>query len=90
VIGGSGRQRSARLAAEYAAEYNVAFATQEQISAAFRGVAAACADAGRSADSMRWSVGHRTNASAVYLQLLDIDDLDQLALLADTVLPQIE
>ena len=42
--------------AEYAAEYNVAFATQEQISAAFRGVAAACAGAGRSADSMRWSV----------------------------------
>lgn len=29
-------------------------------------------------------------ASTVYLQLLDFDDLDQLALLADTVLPQIE
>ena len=29
-------------------------------------------------------------ASTVYLQLLDLDDLDQLALLADTVLPQIE
>ena len=29
-------------------------------------------------------------ASTVYLQLLDLDDLDQLALLADAVLPQIE
>jgi hypothetical protein len=39
---------------------------------------------------MRWSVGHRTSASTVYLQLLDLDDLDQLALIADTVPPQIE
>ena len=135
VMGGSGRPRSARLAAKYAAEYNVAFATQEQISAALGGVAAACADAGRSADSMRWSVAQTVccgrdeaevsrradaigrnpadlrefglggtpnelverigefadlGASTVYLQLLDLDDLDQLALLADTVLPQIE
>jgi F420-dependent oxidoreductase-like protein len=135
VMGGSGRQRSARLAAEYAAEYNVAFATQEQISAAFRGVAAACADAGRSAASMRWSVAQTVccgrdeaevsrradaigrnpaelrefglggtpnelierigefadlGASTVYLQLLDLDDFDQLALVADTVLPQID
>jgi F420-dependent oxidoreductase-like protein len=56
VMGGSGRPRSTRLAAEYAAEYNVAFATVDKVSAAFRGVEAACADADRPAESMRYSV----------------------------------
>ena len=37
VMGGSGRPRSARLAAEYAAEYNVAFASLDVVSVAFRG-----------------------------------------------------
>jgi alkanesulfonate monooxygenase SsuD/methylene tetrahydromethanopterin reductase-like flavin-dependent oxidoreductase (luciferase family) len=37
IMGGSGRARSAQLAAEYAAEYNVAFAPREKITDAFRG-----------------------------------------------------
>jgi F420-dependent oxidoreductase-like protein len=134
VMGGWGRPRSARLAAQYAAEYNVAFAAQEQIHAAFDGVAAACARAGRPANSMRYSVAQtvccgrddaevsrraaaigrdlaelRTSglggtpkelvqriaefadlgASTVYLQVLDLDDLDHLELIAEAVLPHV-
>ncbi len=134
IMGGSGRARSAALAARYADEYNVAFAPAEKISAAFHGVQAACADAGRPAASMRYSVAQTVccgrdhaevsrradaigrdaaelresglggtpgelvdrigeyaelGASTVYLQLLDLDDLDHLELIADTVLPQV-
>lgn len=56
IMGGRGRARSARLAAQYAAEYNVAFDSVENISQAFAGVAAACADAGRPPEAMRYSV----------------------------------
>src|SRR5215207_163090 len=56
IMGGSGRARSAALAARYAAEYNSAFAPAEKISVAFAGVQSACADAGRPADSIRYSV----------------------------------
>ena len=134
IMGGSGRARSARLAAQYAAEYNVAFDSAENISQAFAGVASACSDAGRPPESMRYSVaqtvccgrddaevnrraeaiGHDVaelrrlgcagtpaeviddigrfadlGASTVYLQLLDLDDLDHLELIAETVLPQV-
>jgi F420-dependent oxidoreductase-like protein len=134
VMGGSGRPRSAALAADYAAEYNVAFASLDVVSAGFRGVQAACAAADRPAGSMRYSVAQTVccgrddaevsrraeaigrdpaelrdtglggtpgqlvdrigefaelGASRVYLQLLDLDDLDHLQLIAETVLPQV-
>jgi F420-dependent oxidoreductase-like protein len=134
IMGGSGRARSARLAAKYAAEYNVAFDSAENISQAFAGVAAACSDAGRPPESMRYSVAQTVccgrdeaevrqraeaidrdpaalralgcagtagevvedigrfadlGASTVYLQLLDLDDLDHLELIAEAVLPQV-
>jgi F420-dependent oxidoreductase-like protein len=132
IMGGSGRSRSAQLAARFAAEYNVAFKPQQEISAAFDGVRGACTAAGRSA--MRFSIAqtvccgrdefelnrraeaigrnpaelretglggtpdqlvHRIGefadlgASTVYLQLLDLDDVDHLELLADQVLRQV-
>jgi F420-dependent oxidoreductase-like protein len=134
IMGGSGRTRSASLAARYAAEYNVAFATEERISAAFVDVRAACADAGRTGESMRYSVAQTVccgrddaevsrraeaigrdpaelrdtglggtpgelvehigrfaalGATTVYLQVLDLDDLEHLELIADTVLAQV-
>lgn len=134
IIGGSGRARSAQLAARYAAEYNVAFASREKITDAFRGVRAACADASRPVESMRFSVAQTVccgrndaevarraeaigrdvaalrqlgcagtpdqvaedigrfgelGASAVYLQVLDLEDLDHLELIAEAVLPQL-
>jgi F420-dependent oxidoreductase-like protein len=134
IMGGSGRARSAALAARHADEYNVAFKSREEISAAFDGVSAACADAARPEESMRYSVAQTVccgrddaevsrraatigrdpaalrksglggtpaelvdrigefaelGASVVYLQLLDLDDLDHMELLAGTVLPQV-
>ncbi|HEX2361693.1 MAG TPA: TIGR03560 family F420-dependent LLM class oxidoreductase [Jiangellaceae bacterium] len=134
IMGGSGRTRSASLAARYAAEYNVAFAPEGKISAAFDGVRAACAGAGRARESMRYSVAQTVccgrddaevsqraeaidrdpaelratglggtpaelvdrigqfaslGASTVYLQVLDLDDLDHLELIAENVLPQV-
>jgi F420-dependent oxidoreductase-like protein len=134
IMGGSGRARSARLAAKYAAEYNVAFKAREEISAAISGVAAACSDAARPAGSMRYTVAQTVccgrddaevarraevidrdpgelralgcagtpgevvedigrfadlGASTVYLQVLNLDDLDHLELIASTVLPQV-
>ncbi|MBD0292432.1 MAG: TIGR03560 family F420-dependent LLM class oxidoreductase [Jiangellaceae bacterium] len=56
ILGGSGRARSARLAARYADEYNVAFKPMEEIAAAFRGVRTACADAGRDVEAIGYSV----------------------------------
>jgi F420-dependent oxidoreductase-like protein len=56
IMGGSGRARSAQLAAEYAAEYNVAFAPREKITDAFRGVEAACAETSGRTAPMRYSV----------------------------------
>jgi F420-dependent oxidoreductase-like protein len=134
ILGGGGRARSARLAAHYAAEYNVAFDSAENISQAFAGVAAACSDAERPPESMRYSVAQTVccgrddaeanrradaigrdlaelrrfgcagtpaevvddigrfadlGANTVYLQVLDLDDLDHLELIAETVLPQV-
>ena len=134
VMGGRGRPRSARLAAGYAAEYNVAFAPRSRspwpsrasrppaptlagrrtrcasrsprrsaAAATRRGVAACRRDRPRPSRAAEFGLGGTPDelveriggfadlgASTVYLQLLDLDDLDQLALLADAVLPQIE
>jgi F420-dependent oxidoreductase-like protein len=134
IMGGSGRARSAQLAAKYAAEYNVAFKSREEISTAFEGVSTACADVARPEESMRYSVAQTVccgrddaevtrraeaigrdlaelrrlgcagtpsevvedlgrfgdlGASTVYLQVLDLDDLEHLELIAEKVLPQV-
>jgi F420-dependent oxidoreductase-like protein len=130
LIGGGGKRRTPRLAAQYADEFNLPFATVADTAAAFDRVRAACAAAGRAQTSMIYSVAHtvacgRTPAEAdkraaaagrdaeqlrasglvgspaqiadtlgayaelgarhAYLQVLDLDDLDHLELLAELI-----
>jgi F420-dependent oxidoreductase-like protein len=56
IIGGGGARQTPRLAAAYADEYNIPFATVEGTAEAFDRVREACAAAGRSGRSMIYSV----------------------------------
>ncbi|HVY11874.1 MAG TPA: TIGR03560 family F420-dependent LLM class oxidoreductase [Mycobacteriales bacterium] len=132
VMGGFGGPKSARLAATYAAEYNVPFASLETTKATHDKVRAACEATGRDPGSVVYSaalvlccgetepeiarraaaigreVGElRENGLAgtpaelldklgrfaaegverFYLQLLDVNDLDHLRLVAEQVMP---
>lgn len=55
IIGGQGAKRTPALAARFASEFNVPFVPLETVTTQFERVAAAVADAGRSADSMTYS-----------------------------------
>jgi F420-dependent oxidoreductase-like protein len=132
IVGGAGKRRTPRLAATFADEYNIPFASIDDTAAAFGRVREACAAAGRHESSMIYSVAHAVycgrsraeverRAAAVgrsadnaedglagspdeiaakmakfadigaehfYLQILDLDDLDHLELLAAEVLPR--
>ncbi|MGE2723020.1 LLM class F420-dependent oxidoreductase [Mycolicibacterium celeriflavum] len=55
IIGGQGAKRTPALAARFATEFNVPFVPLETVRTQFERVAAAVADAGRSADSMTYS-----------------------------------
>jgi F420-dependent oxidoreductase-like protein len=133
ILGGYGTQRTPRLAAIYADEFNVPFPPLDYYRAACDHVRAACERAGRDPASMRYTValvvcagrdesefrrraeaiGHEPDelrksgvagltgevverirafadagAETVYLQMLDLDDLDHLRLLAAEVAPQ--
>ncbi|HXP20017.1 MAG TPA: LLM class F420-dependent oxidoreductase [Streptosporangiaceae bacterium] len=134
VIGGGGQKRTPRLAAAYADEYNAAFDGVTGTQAAFGRVRDAVAGAGRSPESMIYSIAQvvccgrnaaeleRRAASIgreldemrehglagtpgeiidklgqfaaigterVYLQILDLQDIDQLELIAAEVLPAV-
>lgn len=134
IIGGAGPRRTPRLAAAYADEYNLPFATVDDTGRAFDRVREACAAAGRHETSMIYSaaqtvccgrspaeiqrraaaIGRKQadlagtglvgtpdeiaskiamfagiGAERVYLQVLDLDDLDHLELLAAEVLPRV-
>ncbi|CAN5384124.1 LLM class F420-dependent oxidoreductase [soil metagenome] len=135
VIGGSGAKKTPALAARFATEFNVPFASIDVIKTQFERVAATVSAAGRPADSMTYSacfvvctgrddaeiarradaIGRdvdelRTNTplvgtpaeivdaldafaeagvQRVYLQVLDLSDLDHLALFADGVVSQL-
>jgi len=134
VIGGSGKRRTPALAARYASEYNANFTDVEQTAVQFDRVRKACADAGRDADSLTYSVAlavvcgaddaqvaRRADAigrdveelranhlagtpaelvdrlgryadvgcTRVYLQVLDLADLDHVEYIAAQVMPQL-
>jgi F420-dependent oxidoreductase-like protein len=134
LIGGQGRRRTPRLAAQYADEFNVPFTSAENTGAAFGRVREACRTLGRDPDSLVYSAAQtvccgrdeaelarraaaigmevddvRANglggtpgelvdkigqfgalgASRMYLQVLDLHDLDQLELIAAQVMPQV-
>ena len=133
ILGGSGKRRSAALAARFADEYN-AFAGVDEARQRFDRVRTAMAAAGRASESMHFSaaqtvcvgkddaeVARRADAigqsvsdlragglagtpneivdqlgrfaaigtSRIYLQLLDLSDLDHLELIASEVGPQV-
>ena len=134
IIGGLGPKRTPRLAATYADEYNVAFASADDTGAAFGRVRTACAAAGRHETSMIYSAAQvvccgkddasfrrraaaigrdpeelrssglagspaevadkigafaSAGASTVYLQVLDLSDLEHLELIAAEVAPNL-
>jgi F420-dependent oxidoreductase-like protein len=134
LLGGAGPRRTPRLAAKYADEFNMPFATVEDSAAGFTRVREACESAGRYPSSMTFSVAQvvccgkddasfRRRAAAigrepdelrehglagspaevaakiaeyaeigaerVYLQVLDLSDLDHLELIAAEVAPQV-
>ena len=134
VIGGGGPRRTPRLAATYAAEYNLPFSPPEAAKTAFDNVRRACDDAGRDPATIRLSaavviccgtdeaeverraaaIGRQPSelrqngaaglpaevidklnayaeagADTVYLQVLDLDDLDHVRLIANEVAPSV-
>ncbi|MGZ4568490.1 MAG: LLM class F420-dependent oxidoreductase [Blastococcus sp.] len=134
LVGGRGKKRTPRLAARYAAEFNVPFASADDNARLFAGVREACQDGGRDPSSMVFSsalvlcvgrdeaelarraaaigrdvdelrahgvagtpaeavdtLGRYAEAGAerVYLQVLDLADLDHLDLVASEVVPQL-
>jgi F420-dependent oxidoreductase-like protein len=134
VIGGHGKKRTPALAAAYADEFNVPFASPQDVDSQFGRVRTAVEEAGREADSLTYSaalvvcvgsdeaeverraaaIGRdkdelRGNGVAgtpqeaiatltayaavgverVYLQVLDLSDLDHLRLVAAEVMPHV-
>jgi F420-dependent oxidoreductase-like protein len=55
IVGGHGAKRTPRLAARFAAEFNVPFAGPEENARLFAGIRAACEEAGRDASSLVYS-----------------------------------
>jgi alkanesulfonate monooxygenase len=134
IVGGHGATRTPRLAATYAAEFNLAFSSLADTEAQYGRVRAACEQSGREPTSLRFSVAQvvccgtdeaeferraanigrkpaelRANGAAgtpdevvarlkafgdigaevVYLQVLDLDDLEHVELIARDVLPHV-
>jgi alkanesulfonate monooxygenase SsuD/methylene tetrahydromethanopterin reductase-like flavin-dependent oxidoreductase (luciferase family) len=134
IVGGKGAKRTPRVAARYAAEFNVPFVSAEDNARLFAGVRQACEEAGRDPGSMVYSsaltvavgrdaaevtrrleaIGHdlasirrqgvagtpadvvdqlgrysEAGTQRVYLQVLDLADLDHLDLIAAEVAPQL-
>lgn len=134
IVGGGGPTRTPRLAATYAAEFNIPFSSLDVTAVQFDRVREACRVAGRDADSLVYSsaqtvccgaddaeiarraaaIGRQVDelrakalcgtpdelvarlgefadrgASRMYLQTLDLTDLEHLALIAEEVLPRV-
>ena len=134
IIGGWGPKRTPRLAATYAAEFNLAFRSLEDSAAQFDVVRGACRDQDRDPSTLVFSVAQvlccgtseeeiarraaaigrevdelrahglcgtpdevvaglqrfaGIGATRAYLQVLDLSDLDHLALVAEQVLPRV-
>jgi F420-dependent oxidoreductase-like protein len=134
IVGGLGTRRTPALAALFAQEFNVPFASPELTAERIAGVRAACEAAGRDPDELVYShaitvccaheeselerraarIGRdvddlrssgaagtpaevvarlqaygRAGATRSYLQVIDLDDLDHVALIAAEVMPQV-
>lgn len=126
IVGGTGTRRSPQIAAEFADEFNVPFATIEQTAAGFHAASLAALKLGRpplrnsaaqvvacgqspleakrraeplrelpllygTPDQVVDQIGRfrEIGTDRVYLEILDMTDLDHLELLANKVLPQL-
>ncbi len=134
LVGGHGKTRTPRLAAQFADEFNIPFASLKDTERQFGRVRAAAEAAGRKGDELVYSnalvacvgkddaevsrraaaIGRKADelkanglagtpaevvdkigryaalgASRVYLQILDLDDLDHLELISDQVQSQV-
>ncbi len=134
IVGGLGKRRTPALAASFASEFNVPFASVEVTAERFQGVRAACEAAGRDPEELVYShavticcageqaelerraerVGRdlgelrqdaaagspeevvarleeyrQAGASRSYLQVIDMDDLEHVALIASEVMPRL-
>ncbi len=134
LIGGAGAKRTPALAARFASEFNLPFASVGAAREQFARVRAACAEVGRDADELTYSaaltlccgrdeaqlatraaaigtdlaelratgaggtpaevvdtIGRYAEAGAqrIYLQVMDLADLDHLDLVASQVVPQL-
>ncbi len=134
IVGGAGRVRTPRLAATFAAEYNVPFHRPDATASCFESVRRACEATGRDPGSIVMSAAQvvccarddaglarraarigrpvdqlreeglcgspaevveklqrfsAIGAGRIYLQILDLDDLDHLRLLGEEVLPAV-
>ena len=134
IVGGGGAARTPRLAATYAAEFNLPFSSVADTNTQYDRVRAACGDRGRDPGTLRLSAAQtvccgvdetevrrraarigrgadelRAHAVAgtpdevverilafdaigtqtMYLQVLDLDDLDHIELLSKEVLPRV-
>jgi F420-dependent oxidoreductase-like protein len=135
IVGGKGPRRTPQLAARFATEVNVAFASMDEVAEQFARVDAACRAIDRDPGELRRSVAliacvgrddaevtkraltlgqevdelrakgitgtpaevvdllgtwrERTGISRVYLQILDLADLDHVELIAAEVAPQL-
>ncbi|MHB1716613.1 MAG: LLM class F420-dependent oxidoreductase [Acidimicrobiales bacterium] len=134
IVGGAGRVRTPRLAATFAAEYNVPFHRPDDTAASFEYVRRACEATGRDPGSIVMSAAQvvccaedgaglarraarigrpagqlreeglcgspaevvdklrrfsEMGAGRIYLQVLDLDDLDHVRLLGEEVLPAV-
>jgi F420-dependent oxidoreductase-like protein len=135
IVGGGGPRRTPRLAALYAAEFNLPFSNADAFVAQRDRVRSACDAVQRDPDSLIYSVAQvvcvgstpaeiarraarigrdvdelrqngicgtpdeviekisswtTTGASRMYLQVLDLDDLDHISLIGETVLPHVK
>lgn len=136
IIGGAGPKRTPALTAQFADEFNIPFASLEDLTAQYDRVATALADAGRAPDSLVYSAAFvlcagrdeaeltrrsaaigreldemrgnsplagttseivdklgafsRAGVQRVYLQVLDMSDLDHLAFFASEVIRQVD
>ena len=134
IVGGGGPRRTPRLAAQFAAEFNLPFNSMENFTQQRDRVRHACEEIGRDPDTLVYSVAQvvcvgkneqeiaqraahigrdvaelrqngicgtpaeaiekiqqwsQTGASRMYLQVLDLDDLDHVSLLGEAVLPHV-
>ena len=134
IVGGTGLQRTPRVAATHADEFNIPFKEVQETAARIEAGRAVCAELGRDPQSLRYSAALTTccgrddaelkrraeavgedldelrasglagspaeiverigqysqvGVSRIYLQILDLDDLAHLEVIASEVLPQL-